>query len=931
MAEILEKGYDPTKVESKWYAFWEKGGFFHAEDESEKPAFCMMLPLPNVTGTLHVGHALTTSIQDMITRWHRMSGRNALWMPGTDHAGIATQMVVERNLKLQQGISRHDLGREEFVRRVWEWKKEKGGIITEQERLMGASLDWERECFTLDESRSRAVREAFVRLYEEGLMYRDNRLINWCPSCITALSDLEVEHKEGVKGELWHFAYPLSDGSGEIVVATTRPETMLGDTAVAVHPEDERYRHLIGKTVRHPLLDYEFPIVGDAELVDPEFGTGAVKVTPAHDPNDFETGKRHDLEFINILNPDATLNEHCGPFAGMERFEARRAVKAAIAEKGLDRGSQDYEMSIGHCQRCETVVEPYISKQWFVKMDSLAAEAVKAVETGETVFVPSTWEKTFHEWMRNIRDWCVSRQLWWGHRIPAWYCDACGHITVAREDPDRCEKCGSTDIRRDEDVLDTWFSSGLWPFSTLGWPEETKALKTFYPNSVMETGFDIIFFWVARMMMMGIHFLGKSPFHTVYLHAMVRDHEGRKMSKSLGNVIDPLDLIHGIGKEEILEKRQKDAEALGILPKNVKGIVKATKKLFPDGIPAAGADALRFSLISMTGQGRDIKLDVKRIEGFRFFANKIWNASRFALMNLEDFVPAETIDPEAYSLADRWILSRLKKTVETADEGFRNYHFDQASMAVYHFFWDEFCDWYIELVKPALYRPERPEAKAAARHVLVRVLDTALRLLHPFMPFITEEIWQKLPKPADAPESIMIAPYPKAAEFADVLDFEPDEKKMTLLQSVIRSARNIRGECGIEPGRRIPLVVRAADEDDSSLLDGQRAALTDLARLDSLQIVANYEKAGPAAKGVVTGAEIFIPLEGLIDIAEELARAKGQLEKVEKELAACEGRLSNENFVGRAPADVVEKERERARDLSEKREKLSAHLRELEG
>ncbi len=933
MSDILNKGYDPAEIEAKWYPIWEKNGYFHADEtDTQRPPFCIVYPPTNVTGTLHMGHALTVAIQDMIIRWRRMRGDNVLWLPGTDHAGIATQMVVERNLKVTEGKSRHDLGREAFLERVWQWKHEKGGRISEQLRVLGASLDWERERFTMDEGCSHAVRETFVRLYEEGLIYRADRLINWCPRCMTALSDLEVEHKEGVPGELWRFAYPLADGSGEIVVATTRPETMLGDTAIAVHPDDPRYQAFIGKNVKHPLLGYEFAIIADAELVDPEFGTGAVKVTPAHDPNDFETGQRHKLKIINILNSDGTLNEQAGEFAGMDRFEARKAVKEAIEKSGFARGRNDYAMSIGGCQRCGTVVEPYISKQWFVKAGPLAAAASQAVRDRETVFVPETWEKTFFNWMDDIRDWCISRQLWWGHRIPAWYCSDCGHISVSRDDLTACAKCGSAAIVQDEDVLDTWFSSALWPFSTLGWPDETPDMQHFYPNAMMETGFDIIFFWVARMMMMGIHLLGKTPFATVYLHAMVRDHEGRKMSKSIGNVIDPLDVVYGIGKDDLLAKRRADAEALGIAPKQVERIVKDTRKLFAKGIPTSGADALRFTLLSMVGQGRDIKLDVHRVEGYRFFANKIWNASRFALMNLKDYDPQADIDPSAYGLAERWILSRLRRATLTANEGFETHHYDQSAMAVYHFFWDEFCDWYIELAKPTLYaKDDNPAARAATQRVLVRVLDTALRLLHPFMPFVTEEIWQALPKSEDHGPTIMLAPYPTADEFADAEAFAADEAPMAAIQAVIRAARNIRGECGIEPGRRIPVVIQAAEAERRDLLNRYAAEIRDLARIDTLDIVDHYDKQGPAAKGVVTGADLFVPLAGLIDIDEEIARVTGQLGKIEKELNGIDARLSKESFVSRAPAEVVQKERERAEDLRAKQAKLAEHIAELKG
>lgn len=933
MAEMLEKGYDPKNVEEKWYKIWEEKNYFHADENAvDKKPFCLVYPPTNVTGTLHMGHALTVAIQDTVIRWHRMIGDNTLWLPGTDHAGIATQMVVERDLMIKEGKSRHDLGREEFLKRVWKWKEEKGGRICEQLRVLGASLDWQRERFTMDEGCSKAVIESFVRLYNEGLIYRADRLINWCPRCLTALSDLEVDHKEGLPGELWSFAYPLADGSGEIIVATTRPETMLGDTAVAVHPDDERYKDVIGKTIKHPILGYEFKVIADDILVDPEFGTGAVKVTPAHDPNDFEVGLRHNLENINILNEDGTLNDRCGKFAGMDRFDARKAVKDGIASLGLERGREDYEMSIGHCQRCSTVVEPYLSKQWFVKIKPLADKAIEAVETGKTVFVPKTWEKTYFEWMNNIRDWCISRQLWWGHRIPAWYCDDCDHVTVSGGDVTVCEKCGSKNIYQDEDVLDTWFSSALWPFSTLGWPEDTKDMQTFYPNSMMETGFDIIFFWVARMMMMGIHFLGETPFSTVYLHAMVRDAEGRKESKSIGNVRDPLDVIYGISAEDLLNKRENDARSLGIMEENIKKIIKTTKKEYPKGMIACGADALRFTLVSMVGAGRDIKLDIKRVEGYRSFANKIWNASRFALMNLEDFDASKPVDKNAMTIADRWILSRLRKTSAVVNGAMEENHFDQAAMAIYHFFWDEFCDWYIELSKSSLYKSENPEEKHAAQSILVRTLDAALRLLHPFMPFITEEIWQKLPKPADSAESITIAPYPIAEELQDAADYEDDELGMRNIQELIKQVRNIRGECGVEPSKRIEtLYVQTKSEAFAKLLDEQAVQIKDLAKLENLEITQKYEKTGPTAKGVTEVAEVFVLLKGLIDIEEEIKRAKNQLAKTEKELAGLTGRLSNEKFVSRAPADVVRKEKERQGLLSEKLEKLAAHIKELEG
>jgi len=932
MSEMLSKGYDPSEVEPRLYKEWLEKGYFIADAEhGDKPAFCIVIPPPNVTGSLHMGHALTMAIQDTVTRWKRMSGFEALWLPGTDHAGIATQMVVERDLRVNEGVSRHDIGREEFLKRVWKWKGEKGGRITEQLKVLGCSLDWSRERFTMDEGLSRAVREVFVRLYEEGLIYRDQKLINWCPSCRTALSDLEVEYEENIAGEMWSFAYPLSDGSGEIVVATTRPETMLGDSAVAVHPDDPRYKHLIGTMLKHPLLGYEFPIVGDATLVDPAFGTGAVKVTPAHDPNDFECGKRHNLQFINILNEDGTLNAHCGPFAGLSVKDARSRVKAAIEEKGLFRGRKDHLMSIGHCQRCSTVVEPYISKQWFVEIKPLADEAIRAVEDGRIKFIPGHWVKTYYEWMYNIRDWCISRQLWWGHRIPAWYCEDCGEIMVRREAPEACSKCGSARLRQDEDVLDTWFSSALWPFSTLGWPDETPDLKRFYPTSLMETGFDIIFFWVARMIMMGLHFMKEVPFHEVFLHAMVRDHEGRKMSKSLGNVIDPLDVIYGIDLEKLLAKRHSDAMALGVNEREVKKIVDAMKKIYPDGIPASGADALRFTLVSMAGQGRDIKLDIRRVEGYRFFANKIWNASRFAMMNLEDFDPARKPDPSAYSRADRWILNRLYHTVDEVVSALEAYQFDRAAMSIYHFFWDEFCDWYIEMAKTSLYGDADPAARSAAQHTLVTALDTALKLLHPFMPFVTDEIWRKLPKLGAEPESIMLAAYPKASEFEFAAGWDGSNAEMQLLKDIVRMARNMRVDSGLEAGRRIPLVCQSAAPETCEHLRAFETYVVSLARLTSYQVTEHFVKSGPCASGVVADVQIFIPLADLIDVEEEKKRAGAKLEKLEKQLEGIGKKLSNESFVARAPADVVQKERESAAEIGQMIDKLKKHMAGLEG
>ncbi|RMG18268.1 MAG: valine--tRNA ligase [Deltaproteobacteria bacterium] len=885
--ESLPKAYDPAAVESKWYAYWEERGYFRADAKSDKPPFAIVMPPPNVTGSLHMGHALTATIQDLVVRWHRMRGFETLWLPGTDHAGIATQMVVERELKQKEGKSRHDLGREAFLERVWAWKEQYGSRITEQHKALGASCDWSRERFTMDEGLSRAVREVFVRLYEEGLLYRDTRLINWCPTCLTALSDLEVEHVE-TEGHLWHIAYPVEGTDRRLVVATTRPETMLGDTAVAVHPEDARYADLIGKEVRLPLVDRRIPIVADPVLVDMEFGTGAVKVTPAHDFNDFETGKRHGLEEISVLDEHGRINENGGPYAGLDRFEARERIVADLEAKGLLEKVEAHTLSVGHCQRCETVVEPRLSQQWFVKAKVLAEPAIEAVETGRTTFVPKSWEKTYFHWMRNIQDWCVSRQLWWGHRIPAWYCDACGEITVARVDPERCAHCGSTEIHQDEDVLDTWFSSALWPFSTLGWPDETDDLKKFYPQQLMETGFDIIFFWVARMMMMGLHFMGEVPFTTVYLHAMVRDEKGQKMSKTKGNVIDPLDVTR-----------------------------------------RHGADALRFTLASMAGQGRDIKLSLERVAGYQAFANKIWNAARFALMNLEDHEQDDRAPWEAGALhlADRWILTRLDRALEQVDRALKDYAFDEAARTVYRFFWHELCDWYIELSKPALRGALGEEAKQAARRTLVHVLDASLRMLHPFMPFVTEEIWQKLPLGRSRPtDSIMIAPFPQAEPGRRD---EAGEAAMQPLIEAIRGVRTIRGESRIPPREKIEVVVQAESEAVRRTFAEYEDYLLGLTGAGVLRIEAPGEAPPKAAAFVAPGLQVFVPLEGIVDLDEEIARLEKARGKVARELAGLEGRLRNENFVKRAPAEVVEEARARVKELTDTAARIDENLKRL--
>jgi valyl-tRNA synthetase len=879
----LDKGYDPSTVEPRWAAAWEQRGLFHAQDVSDKPAFSIVLPPPNITGSLHIGHALTATLQDILVRWKRMSGFNACWLPGTDHAGIATQMVVERELKKSEGKSRHDLGRDEFIRRVWAWKEQYGERISRQHRALGASLDWERERFTMDARSSRAVREAFVRLFEEGLLYRGERMISWCVSDRTALSDLEVDHQEGVKGELYQFAYPLADGSGEIVVATTRLETMLGDTAVAVHPADPRYQHLVGKHVRHPLFDRTFPVIADAALADPKFGTGAVKVTPGHSFEDFESGKRNGLPLINILNPDGTLNENAGRFQGQDRIAVRPALKAALRELGLERGSEPHTLSLGRCQRCGNVVEPLLSKQWFVKTEPLARDVIAAVEANRIEFLPGQWRAEFFRWMRNIHDWCISRQLWWGHQIPAWYCDQ-GHTTVSREAPFACATCQSRNLRQDEDVLDTWFSSGLWPFSTFGWPEPTPALATFYPNSVMETGFDILFFWVARMAMLGLHFLGEVPFRTVFLHAMVRDEKGEKMSKTRGNVIDPLDI---------------------------------TAKY--------GADALRFTLAAMAAQGRDIKLSIDRIAANKAFANKIWNAARFILMHAEGYDPQAPAPPA--TVYDRWILSRMQRCAEATNAALAEFRFSDAALGVYRFVWGELCDWAIELSKPALYgESSSPRLRAGAQASLLRALDGALRLLHPFMPFVTEELWQRLPRAKDADLFLMTAKFPGDAE---LLIDPAAETEMDLVARAIDGARSVRGEVNLPPNQRVPLVLVARDGAARKVFEKHKRAFEHLANAAEVRIVELREgepRPSQAAVHVEPEVEVHLPLAGLIDFAEERRRVEKELGKIGVELAGIEKRLGNEGFVARAPREVVEKDRARADELRGTREKLARHL-----
>jgi valyl-tRNA synthetase len=875
----LPKGYEPCDVEAKWYRSWEESGCFHADENSAKPHYSIVIPPPNVTGVLHMGHALNNTLQDVLCRWKRMTGYEVLWMPGTDHAGIATQNVVEKQLAAA-GSDRHTLGRERFIERVWQWRAESGGQIINQLKRLGASCDWERERFTMDEGLSTAVREVFVRLYQDGLIYRDNRLINWCPRCHTALSDLEVEHDEK-QGHLWHLRYPVKGSSRFLVVATTRPETMLGDTAVAVHPEDARYAELIGQTVVLPLLGREIPVVADA-YVDRTFGTGVVKITPAHDFNDFEVGKRHNLEIINVLDNSGFINEHGGPYQGLERYAARRKIVEDLENLGLLEKVEAHANAVGECYRCRTVIEPYLSLQWYVKVGPLAEQAIKAVQDGTTRIVPAQWEKTYFEWMFNIKDWCISRQIWWGHRIPAWYCEDCGATTVSREDAAACGQCGSARLHQETDVLDTWFSSALWPFSTMGWPERTATLAKFYPTSCLVTGFDILFFWVARMMMMGLRFMDQVPFREVYIHALVRDAQGQKMSKSKGNVIDPLSVIDEFG-----------------------------------------ADAFRFTLTAFAAMGRDIKLATERIAGYKAFANKLWNAARFALMNLENFDPAG-IDLNRPDLtpADRWILARLAETARDVNLALTEYRFNEAASLLYAFTWHSFCDWYIELVKDDLYGQDSA-AQDRARAVLFTVLEQLLRLLHPIMPFLTEEIWQALPGGRPVP-SIMQAAYPTG-------DGLPQDAagaaRMDLVMEVVRGIRNIRGEMNVPPGRLVAAVLDCKSQESAAIISEGEGYLRALARVGELTCGVGVARPDQAATQVAGDVEILLPLAGLIDVEAEEQRLQKEIAKVEKDVALFEKKLANEAFVAKAPPDVLEKDRGK---LAEARDKLGILQQGLE-
>ena len=875
----LAKKYDPSQVEDRLYKEWTEKGYFHAEPDDSKTPFTIVIPPPNITGQLHMGHALDNTLQDILIRWKRMQGYCALWLPGTDHASIATEArIVETMAK--EGLKKEDIGREKFLERAWEWKRVYGGRIVEQLKKLGSSCDWERERFTMDEGLSKAVLEVFVRLYEKGLIYRGDRIINWCPKCCTSISDAEVEYEEQ-EGSFWHIKYPIKDGDGFVTVATTRPETMLGDTAVAVNPEDERYKDLVGKTVILPLMDREIPVIADS-YVDKEFGTGVVKITPAHDPNDFEVGLRHGLEQIRVMDDRAVMNEDAGRYAGLDRYEARKKIVEDLKELGLLAKIEGHKHNVGTCYRCGTVIEPILSRQWFVKMKPLAEPAIEVVRNGTVKFVPERFSKIYFNWMENIQDWCISRQLWWGHRIPAYYCQGCGEMTVAREQPDTCPVCGSPNLEQDPDTLDTWFSSALWPFSTLGWPEKTRDLEYFYPTDVLVTGYDIIFFWVARMIFSALEHTGREPFKYVFIHGIVRDAQGRKMSKSLGNGIDPLEVIEQYG-----------------------------------------TDALRFALTTGNSPGNDLRFSTEKVEAGRNFANKIWNAARFVLMNFDEGVDFSRIDRSKLTTADKWILSRANTVVKEVTENLENFELGIALQKIYEFIWEEFCDWYIELVKPRLFDRDDP-TRLEAQWVLNHVLGTAMKLLHPYMPFVTEEIYRYL---INDDESIMISVWPV---YDESLAFTRDEKDMGLVMDAIKAVRNIKAEMNVPPSKKIKIIFVAGESEREILKDGTKF----IERLaGASEIIIQADRAGVpdnAVTAVVSGAEIFVPLEDLVDIAKELERLGKEKENLEKELERVNGKLSNEGFVSKAPAKVVEEERAKKAKYSEMHEKVLARIASLE-
>ena len=880
MAGNMEKSYDPKKVEGKLYKHWDEKGYFGVSPEDGSEPYTIVMPPPNITGQLHMGHALDNTIQDVLIRLKRMQGFKALWIPGTDHAAIATEVKIVESMA-KEGLTKDMLGRESFLKRAWDWKKHYGGRINEQLKTLGCSCDWSRERFTMDEGLSEAVEEFFIKLYNKGLIYRVERIINWCPKCNTSISDAEVDYEEK-RGNLWHIKYPVKDSEEYIVVATTRPETMLGDTAVAVNPEDERYIHLIGKMVVLPLVGREIPIIADS-YVEKDFGTGAVKITPAHDPNDFEVGIRHNLPMIRVMNDDGTINHNAKQYQGLDRYHARVQILKDLQGMGLLLKTEEYTHNVGACYRCNTVIEPLISKQWFVHMKPLAEPALQAVREGVIKFVPERFVKIYYNWLENIQDWCISRQLWWGHRIPAYYCTECEHIIVSRSKPDVCPKCGSTRIKQDNDTLDTWFSSALWPFSTLGWPHKTKDLGFFFPTSVLVTGYDIIFFWVARMIFSSLELTGKEPFKHVFIHGIVRDAEGKKMSKSLGNGIDPL---------EVIEKY--------------------------------GTDALRFALCIGNSPGNDLRFSHEKIDAGRNFSNKIWNASRFVLMNFSEDLDFLKVDHEKFTTADKWILSRVNTLSKEITENLERFELGIALQRIYEFIWDEFCDWYIEIVKPRLYDPQ-DNTKLEAQFVLNHVLMVALKLLHPFMPFITEEIYMQL---IHNDESIMISEWP---EYEETYDYESDEKKMDFIMQAIKGIRNVRAEMNVSPAKRLNAIAVVDKNDSVSMLEEAKGIFARLAGISSLEATENKENVPEGAVSSITpGVEIYIALEELVDVEEEIARLKGEKDKYEKELLRVDGKLGNEGFISKAPAEVVEEERQKRVKYQDMYDKVIERLKYYE-
>lgn len=877
----LSKNYDPTPIEDKWYAKWIEKGLFKADPGSPKPPYSIVIPPPNVTGVLHVGHALDNTLQDILCRTKRMQGYEVLWVPGTDHAGIATQNVVERSLA-KEGLSRHDLGRDEFVKRVWEWKHQYGSSIINQLKKLGASCDWDKERFTMDEGLSDAVRKNFVSLYKKGLIYRGKYLINWCPRCQTALSDLEVEHQER-DGKFYKVAYKFEGEDGHLVVMTTRPETILGDSAIAIHPRDEKNRHLIGKRVIVPIVNRSIPVIED-NMVDPEFGSGCVKITPAHDPNDFLVGQRHNLDQIQVIDSCGVMMPNTGKYAGMDRFEARDVIAQDLEASGALLGVDDIKHSVGECYRCHTIIEPYLSEQWFVKTRPLADKGVEAVKAGKINFVPEQWTNVYYQWMENIRDWCISRQLWWGHRIPAWYCDECGEVIIEEQDPTKCPKCGCHELHQDEDVLDTWFSSGLWPFSTMGWPEETTMLKKFYPTSVLVTGFDIIFFWVARMIMFGIANMEEVPFRDVYIHALVRDENGQKMSKSKGNVIDPLTIVDEYG-----------------------------------------ADALRLTMASLTVQGRDIHLSVDKISTYRLFMNKLWNASRFALMNISDVdLPCQWSD-EDLEIQDKWILNRISIVASEMTRLIDGYFFGEAARLMYDFTWGELCDWYLELAKPALRGDEGNSRRKTTQAVLLTVFEDVLKLLHPIIPFVTDELWQAFPFDADVIEHTSW-PEPRLKQIDESVIAD-----MHLIQDVVRSIRNLRAEVRLSPQQTIPTVVLAVDDEKKkSILESSANQICLLAKVREVKFIKDgSDKPLRSLATVLDDVQVFLPVGELLDVNNEVARLEGELQKVKKDIAKNKGKLANKNFVERAPKDIIRKEKAVLADNEAKAARLQENLDSL--